>query len=45
MEYHIQRAELELTIQSEFGKGSQVQVSIASITQNKKKRGSHEDGH
>ncbi len=44
MEYHIQRAELGLTIRSEFGKGTQVQVSTASITQ-KKKRGSHEDGH
>ncbi len=43
MEYHILRAELELTIQSEFGKGTEVQVSTASITQ--KKRGSHEDGH
>ena len=43
MEYHIQRAELELTIQSEFGKGTRVQVSAASTTQ--KKRGSHEDGH
>ena len=42
MEYHVQEADMELTIQSEVGTGTRVLVTAKSIK--KKKRGSHADG-
>ena len=43
MEHHIQAAQMELVIESDFGKGTRVQVSTTSIAQ--KKRGNRADGH
>ncbi len=44
MEYHVRVAGLELSIQSEVGRGTLVQVTPAERVRKQKKRGSHEDG-